>query len=170
MNIESWIYTIAFYGLAGLALLGALGVIWLKNLFHAGLSLILALFAVAGLFILLGCEFLAGVQVLIYVGAIAVLLLFAVMLTQRIAFQQILRVFSRAALVAVPVMVALFAVVMLVALKAEAPAMQAFPTESFVGPLAAALLSTYLLPFEVVSLLLLGALVGAIILARKEED
>jgi NADH:ubiquinone oxidoreductase subunit 6 (subunit J) len=97
-------------------------------------------------------------------------LLFAVMLTQRIAFQQILRVFSRAALFAVPVMVALCAVVVLVAFKAEAPTMQALPTGSFVGPLAAALLSTYLLPFEVVSLLLLGALVGAIILARKEED
>jgi NADH:ubiquinone oxidoreductase subunit 6 (subunit J) len=167
--MTDWIYIIAFYGVTGVALLGALGVLFLRNLFHAGLSLILALCAVASLFVLLGAEFLAGVQVLIYVGAIAVLILFAVMLTQRITSRRV-KQYTRAILPAVPVVLALGAVSALVMWKVELPPLGAIPDgEGAIEALASALLSTYLLPFEVISLLLLGALIGAIVLARKEE-
>ncbi len=166
--MTDWIYIVAFYGVAGVALLGGLGVLFLRNLFHAGLSLILSLFAVASLFVLLGAEFLAGVQVLIYVGAVAVLILFAVMLTQRITARRVRR-YTRAVIPAALLTLVLAVVTALVMIKVELPAMAPIPEASAIDDLADQLLSTYLLPFEVISLLLLGALVGAIVLARKEE-
>jgi len=166
--MTNWIYTGAFYAVAGAAVLGALGVFFLRNLFHAALSLVVALFAVAGLFVLLGAEFLAGVQVLIYVGAVAVLIMFAVMLTQRISAQSV-RAYTRALLPALGVCFVLAAAVAFLGSRAQPPALAAPPAGDLVPDIAARLLSVYLLPFEVVSLLLLGALVGAIVLARKEE-
>jgi len=166
--MTDWIYIVAFYAVAGVALSGALGVLFLRNLFHAGLSLMLSLFAVAALFVLLGAEFLAGVQVLIYVGAVAVLILFAVMLTQRITSRGV-RQYTRALVPAFLVVAVLAAATVLVVWKVELPPLGAVPETSTIEDLANQLLSTYLLPFEVISLLLLGALVGAIVLARKEE-
>ena len=166
--MTDWIYVVSFYAVAAVALSGALGVLFLRNLFHAGLSLMLSLFAVAAIFVLLGAEFLAGVQVLIYVGAVAVLILFAVMLTQRITSRNV-RQYTRALVPALLVVAGLAAVTALVMLKVELPPLGAVPETSAIEDLAGQLLSTYLLPFEVISLLLLGALVGAIVLARKEE-
>src|SRR5512138_1634390 len=76
--------TIAFFIMAAFALGGSLGVVINRNLFHAALYLVLALFGVAGLFVLLEAPFLAAVQVLIYVGAIAVLITITIMVTRRI--------------------------------------------------------------------------------------
>ncbi len=166
--MTDWIYVISFYAIAGVALSGALGVLFLRNLFHAGLSLMFCLFAVAAIFVMLGAEFLAGVQVLIYVGAVAVLILFAVMLTQRITSRNV-RQYTRALVPALLVVAGLGAVTALVMLKVELPPLAAVPETDVMEELADLLLSTYLLPFEVISLLLLGALVGAIVLARKEE-
>lgn len=162
------IYAIAFYGCAVTLVAAALGVLFLRNLFHAGLSLVAALFAMAALFILLGAEFIAGIQVLIYVGAIAVLILFAVMLTQRIADARVKR-FTRAFVPGLAVALALVIVTMLVAVGLAGYRFTPFPAEDTVGDIGAVLLSAYVLPFEVISLLLLGALVGAIVLARKED-
>jgi NADH:ubiquinone oxidoreductase subunit 6 (subunit J) len=166
--MNDWIYVLAFYAVSAVAVLGALGVLFLRNLFHAGLSLILSLAAVAALFVLLGAEFLAGVQVLIYVGAVAVLILFAVMLTQRITARRVPR-YTRALAPAALVVLGLAVVAAAVMWKVRLPAMGPVPGAGALEELADLLLSTYLLPFEVISLLLLGALVGAIVLARKEE-
>jgi NADH:ubiquinone oxidoreductase subunit 6 (subunit J) len=166
--MNDWIYVLAFYAVSAVAALGALGVLFLRNLFHAGLSLILSLAAVAALFVLLGAEFLAGVQVLIYVGAVAVLILFAVMLTQRISGRRVPR-YTRAVVPAALVASGLAVVTALVIWKVELPPMAPVPAASALDEFADLLLSRYLLPFEVISLLLLGALVGAIVLARKEE-
>ena len=166
--MTDWIYIVAFYAVAATALAGALGVLFLRNLFHAGLSLMLSLFAVAALFVLLGAEFLAGVQVLIYIGAVAVLILFAVMLTQRITSASV-RQYTRALVPALLIVAALATLTAVVVWKVELPPLGAVPEASTIEDLAGSLLSTYLLPFEVISLLLLGALVGAIVLARKEE-
>lgn len=166
--MTDWIYVVSFYAVAGVALSGALGVLFLRNLFHAGLSLMLSLFAVAAIFVMLGAEFLAGVQVLIYVGAVAVLILFAVMLTQRITSRNV-RQYTRALVPALLVVAGLGAVTALVMWKVELPPLGAVPETGTIEELADLLLSKYLLPFEVISLLLLGALVGAIVLARKEE-
>jgi NADH:ubiquinone oxidoreductase subunit 6 (subunit J) len=167
--MDGWIYTVAFYACSIILIAGALGVLLLRNLFHAGLSLIAALFTMAALFILLGAEFVAGIQVLIYVGAIAVLILFAVMLTQRIAETKVRR-FTRAMIPGLAVALALVIVMILVATGLTGYSFTPFATEDTIGDIGKVLLSTYVLPFEVISLLLLGALVGAIVLARKEEE
>ncbi len=166
--MDSWLYVIAFYVVAGVAVLAAAGVLFLRNLFHAGLALILSLFAVAGLFVLLGAEFLAGVQVLIYIGGVAVLILFAVMLTQRITARRV-RHYSRALVPAAAVVLGLAVTVALVSRRGHGGELGPPPVGDVIGAFADKLLSTYLLPFEVISLLLLGALIGAIVLARKEE-
>jgi NADH:ubiquinone oxidoreductase subunit 6 (subunit J) len=106
--------------------------------------------------------------VLVYVGAVAVLILFAVMLTQRITARRVRR-YTRALIPAALVTLALAVLTAFVMVKVELPAIAPIPEASAIDELADQLLSTYLLPFEVISLLLLGALVGAIVLARKEE-
>jgi NADH:ubiquinone oxidoreductase subunit 6 (subunit J) len=102
------------------------------------------------------------------VGAVAVLILFAVMLTQRLTSRHV-KTYTRALVPALLVALGLAGVAALVMLKLRLPAAAALPAASPLDELAELLLSTYLLPFEVISLLLLGALVGAIVLARKEE-
>ena len=125
--MTDWIYVVSFYAVAAVALSGALGVLFLRNLFHAGLSLMLSLFAVAAIFVLLGAEFLAGVQVLIYVGAVAVLILFAVMLTERITSRNV-RQYTRA-LVPALLVVAGLAAGAVPALIAIAPHLLAQPAQ-----------------------------------------
>ena len=78
-----FIEPLVFYALAALLILGALAVVLLPRIIHAALSLVLFFVAIAGVFILLHAEFIAAAQVIIYAGAITVLVLFAVMLTQR---------------------------------------------------------------------------------------
>lgn len=149
-------------------------VVTLKNIFHCALFLVLTLFCVAGMFILLGAEFLAAAQVLIYVGAVAILMIFAIMLTENISNRRI-RQTSHAALVAA-LLCALFAgcVASLVgssigrlpqifgAFKGDLPAHN-------VALLGKYLMTEYMLPFEVISILLLAAMIGAIVLASKES-
>lgn len=83
---------VLFYVLGGLLLLAALMVVTLKNVFHSALFLVAAFFLVAGIYLMLNAEFLAGVQVLIYVGAITILILFAIMLTHKIQVKAIRQV------------------------------------------------------------------------------
>ena len=77
--------TIVFWILAVITIVAALGVVTRKNVFHAALSLIICLIAVAGIFVILSADFLAGAQILIYVGAISVVIILAIMLTHGIA-------------------------------------------------------------------------------------
>ena len=146
-------------------MLGALGVVLTRNLFHSALCLAVALLGVAGLYLYLAAEFLAVVQVLIYVGAILTLLVFSVMLTARLADPTVAALNGlawSAALVAGGLGWALWRAV------AATPALPARP--SVVVPLEAlgrGLVTTYVLPFEVLSLILVGALVGAICIARR---
>src|SRR5262245_24535138 len=79
----SFVEPLVFYALAALLIIGALAVVFLPRIIHAALSLVLFFIAIAGVFILLHAEFIAAAQVIIYAGAITVLVLFAVMLTQR---------------------------------------------------------------------------------------
>lgn len=162
-----WIYVIAFYALSLMLVMSALGVLFLRNIFHAGLSLLFALFVMAGLFVLLGAEFVAGIQVLVYVGAIAVLILFAVMLTQRIADTKIKR-YTRALFPGLLIGLGLIAVAFLMLGNMNGLGFSEFTAGDMVPEIGRLLLSDYLLAFELISLLLLGALVGAIVLATKE--
>jgi NADH-quinone oxidoreductase subunit J len=78
-----------FYALAGLVILAAVMVVSLKNLFHCALFLALAMFGVSGIFLYLGNEFLAAVQVLIYVGAVTILVIFGIMLTRNVMDEKV---------------------------------------------------------------------------------
>ncbi len=155
-----------FILVAVLTLGGGLGVVLTRNVVHAALSLLLSLIAVAGIYLILFAEFLALVQVLIYGGAIIIVLLFAIMLTRsaeypRISDNRQWPLAAVAALGVLGVLVASFLVRSVDDTKAQNPAF---------GDLANSLFTRWAIPFEVASLVLLVALVGAIIIARSDQD
>ena len=156
-----------FYIVAAVAVIGALGVVLARNVVHSALFLILALLAVAGVFILLSAEFLAIVQVLIYGGAVTILILFAMMLTRVRDMPQALDGPQRpfAALAAG----AFLGVSILAVVATDWPGETEKITVIPFRELGEALFRTWAIPFEIASLVLVVALVGAIILARGEE-
>jgi len=157
-----------FYVLAVMAGVSALMVVTLKNLFHSALFLVLTFFSVAAIYILLGAEFLAGVQVLIYVGAITILMIFAIMLTYQIGSKNIRQVNEQKGQATIIVLI-------FFALSVATVVFTAWPLSSGELPLpntmsiGKLLLSTYVIPFEVVSIVLLVALIGAIVISRQDE-
>jgi NAD(P)H-quinone oxidoreductase subunit 6 len=155
----------AFYFLAALAVAGALIVAASRNIVHSAFALLAAFFGVAGLYVLLAADLVAVVQLLVYVGGILVLILFAVMLTSRINAAEISNP-SLGALGGVLALVAVCGPLLWVAPRfpSSAPAAAAVPTTARIG---GELLGPYVLPFEVVSVLLVAALVGAVTLARS---
>ena len=185
---------VVFWILSVMAVVGALGVVMVPDLFRAALLLIVVFIAVAGFFILLSAEFLAVVQVLIYVGAIAILIIFAVMLTRDVQHGNLP---NRMQLPAAVLAALLFAALVAVAVDTQwefLPAeqqervdlVQTSAVTTLTGDvlteagitspeeqaevqnagLADLLISDYVLPFEAVSVLLLAALIGALVLVR----
>jgi NADH-quinone oxidoreductase subunit J len=148
--------------LAVLTLGGGLGVVATRNVVHAALFLLLSLTAVAGVYLVLFAEFLALVQVLIYGGAIVIVVLFAVMLTRSADYPRISdnRQWPLAAVAAVGVLGVLAA-----AFTAR-PTPVTRPQAPVFDDLANSLFTRWAVPFEVASLVLLVALIGAIIIAR----
>ena len=158
---------VIFYFVAAVTVLGALGVVVARNVVHSALFLILALLAVAGVFILLSAEFLAIVQILIYGGAVTILILFVMMLTRVRDMPQALDGPQRpfAALAAG----AFLALSVLAAVSSDWPGETERITVVPFREMGEALFRDWAVPFEVASLVLLVALIGAIILARSEE-
>lgn len=158
-----------FYFVAALTVLGGLGVVLARNVIHSALFLILALMAVAGVFILLSAEFLAIVQVLIYGGAVTILILFAMMLTRVRDMPQALDGPQRpfAALAAATFL----GITVLAAVGTDWEALGATDEIHLVPfqELSESLFRNWAAPFEIASLVLMVALIGAIILARGEE-
>jgi NADH-quinone oxidoreductase subunit J len=146
----------------------ALAVVTSKNLFHSALFLILSFVGVAGLYILLEAGFLAVVQIMIYVGAIAILIIFAIMLTRRLMAKDLVQRNAQWGISAL-VAVLLFAVLSFVLLRVDWPVVGGDVSSESISILGQELMSTYALPFEVASVLLLVALVGSIIIARERE-
>jgi NADH-quinone oxidoreductase subunit J len=158
---------VIFYFVAALTVLGGLGVVLARNVVHSALFLIVALLAVAAVFILLSAEFLAIVQVLIYGGAVTILILFAMMLTRVRDMPGALDGPQRpfAALASA----AFLALSILAVVSAEWPGETEEITVIAFSDLGDKLFRNWAAPFEVASLVLLVALIGAIILARGEE-
>jgi NADH-quinone oxidoreductase subunit J len=156
-----------FYVVAAVTVIGALGVVLARNVVHAALFLIASLLAVAGVFILLAAEFLAIVQVLIYGGAVTILLLFAMMLTRVRDMPQALDGPQRpfAAMAAG----AFMGLSILAIVSTDWPGETEELTVVSIEQIGSALFTTWAVPFEIASLVLLVALIGAIILARGEE-
>jgi len=156
-----------FYILAAFTVWAAAVVVLGKNIVRAAVALIFTFCGMAALYALLDAEFLAAVQVLIYVGGITILLLFAIMLTNRISSATVRVINDQAILSAIAA--AGLLVGLIYAAVRGIPALSGPPQLPETTPfLGRALLTTYALPFEVVSILLLAGMVGAIILARKE--
>lgn len=158
-----------FYFVAGIVLIPALAVVLSENLFHAGLSMIVSFLGIAAIYAMLSAPFVAAMQVLVYAGAIAVILLFAFMLTHDIMKPQLPSSrFQQSASGLVCFILAVF--IARVGLWSEWGKLE---VQSAAGVDLAVLgekfLTDYLVPFELVSLLLLMTLVGAIVIARKEE-
>ena len=155
-----------FILLAVLTLGGGLGVVLTRNVVHAALALLLSLVAVAGVYLVLYAEFLALVQVLIYGGGIIIVLLFAIMLTRGSEYPRISdnRQWPLAALAALGVLGVLMASFLIDPVENSEAQSPAFTD------LANSLFTRWAIPFELASLVLLVALVGAIIIARTETD
>jgi len=164
--MESMASAAIFYGVAALVLGSALYVVVGKNLVHSAFALVAAFFGVAVFYVYLGADFLAGAQVLIYVGGILTLLLFGVMLTNRI-YNLNLR---SGTIQVVPGALSaglVFALLVWIIQSVDWGAMDAGdpgPTSESIGRL---LVGDYLLPFEIASVLLLIALMGAAMLVRR---
>jgi NADH-quinone oxidoreductase subunit J len=158
---------VVFVLLSAVGSIGAFRLVTSKNVVHAALYLVLTLSMVGAAYLVLAAGFLAWVQVLIYVGAIVVLLLFSLMLTKAPIGRETLDNQQRgwAFLVGAGVLAGL--VFLIQNAFGSVPRIQIQPaTTSEVG---ASLFANFVLPFEVVSVLLLAALVGAVVIARRDE-
>jgi NADH-quinone oxidoreductase subunit J len=157
---------ILFMAFAGTMIVAGLLVVTMKDIIRCGLAMIVCFGALAGLYILVGAPLVAGAQVLVYLGAISVLILFAIMLTQsksapaRLVFQT----------QAIPAAIASVVLALVIGLTVTATQWGAVATRvrNDTMQVAAALFNSYVLPFEIVSVLLLAAVIGGIFLAKRE--
>ena len=156
-----------FWIVAAFTVTSAAIVVLNNQLIYSAVALLFTLFVVAGLYVFLWADFIAGVQLLVYVGGILVLIIFGIMLTNRISSVRISHKSVQQGVGGV-VVIWLFIFLSIVVIKTpwfNQPAME--PT-SGVAQVGILLLTKYLLPFEVVSVLLLGALIGAAVLSRED--
>ncbi|MSS70915.1 MAG: NADH-quinone oxidoreductase subunit J [Candidatus Latescibacteria bacterium] len=165
--MNGYLSAVVFYIFAGITVLSGAMVVLSNRLIYAAFSLLLTFFGVAGLYVFLGADFLAATQVLIYVGGILILLLFGVMLTHRISDFKIPA--TRIQFVpSVLVVGCTFALLLTVIFRTQWRTVQQAPPEYTAAAIGKLVMTTYLLPFEAVSVLLLVALIGAATLARRD--
>jgi NADH-quinone oxidoreductase subunit J len=158
----------AFMVLALVGTASAIRLVTAANVVHAALYLVITLTMVAAAYLLLAAEFIAWVQILIYVGAIVILFLFGLMLTKAPIGREVLDNQSRG--VAVVIAVAILAgLVFLIQDAFPWDGTKIEPVPASAAAVGESIFSTYVLPFEVVSFLLLAALIGAIVLSRKDD-
>ncbi len=159
--------TIGFYLLAIITVGAALAVVMLKDIFRAALALVLCLVAVAGIYITLKADFLAGAQVLVYVGAISILLILGIMLTRDVQQGSPGNKYTFPAFL---IAIAFFGIMYFVVL--QSPWQQSAHTsiEPSTPMLATRLFSDngFILPVEIAGVLLLAAIIGAIVLAKEK--
>ncbi len=160
---------VLFVALAAVLLGSGLLVVTMRDIIRCGLALIVCFGALAGIYVMLGAPIVAATQVLVYIGAIAVLILFAIMLTQtkagpaRLVFQT----------QAVPAAIASVVLAIVIALAVSATDWGSTATSvlaTATDAVARLLFDQYVLPFEAVGVLLLAAVVGGIFLARREGN
>jgi NADH-quinone oxidoreductase subunit J len=158
----------AFWIMAVIIVVAALGVIFLRNVFRAALSLILCFITVAGIYLTLSADFLAAVQILVYVGAISVLIILAIMMTREVQRGSPSNRLRLPAFVVAAVLLGLMIFTVTASpwrIAAEPPLT---PTTM---PLATKLFSQhgFILPVEIAATLLLAAILGAIVIAREKD-
>ena len=170
--MEFTLKTFIFYGFALLTIASALAVVTVRNIVHAAFALMVTLFGVAGLYVFLQADFLAATQVIVYVGGILVLILFGVMMTSG---RLEMRIHVERGQLLLGGGISLALLMLLLTVIANTPGWENLtddgtaldePTTERIGHLI--LNGKFLLPFEVVSVLLLVALIGAALISRKE--
>jgi NADH-quinone oxidoreductase subunit J len=157
-----------FIALAGIMLGSALLVVLGRNIIRSGLWLVLSFAGLAGIYALLGATLVAAAQVLIYIGAISVLILFAVMLTQSKAGPARL-VFHHQAWAGAIAAIVLALLLIVSVLYTSWPLAVAAPVAYAAAEIAELLFENYLFAFEIISVLLLAAVIGGIFLARRDD-
>lgn len=154
--------SIAFWILAAITVGAGIWLVSTRNVFHAALALIAAFMGFGGLYATLSADFMAVVQILVYAGAVAIVMVFAIMMTAQQREDP-----GRFQLPAAIMGVVLVVIVAVSVLGTAWPISTALPAENTPPILAEQLLGPYILPFEIVSVLLVAAMVGAIIIARE---
>jgi len=163
------LYDIIFYLFAAITIVSGIIVVNSKNIVHAAFSMLLTFFGVAGIYVLLGADFLAIVQIMVYVGGILILLLFGVMLTNKITNVDI----RSGSIQVIPAVIglAVFAAILFSIMTSTD-----WKSEQFDIPVTTTfeigniLLSEYALIFELLAILLLIALIGAASIARRDKE
>jgi len=159
---------VAFWGLAVLLIGSALAVVLTKNLFHSVLWLALSLTAVAGIFLSLDAEFLAAVQLLLYAGGVITIVVFAIVVTERLVGERITQV-SRRLLMGVIVAGALLVALLRFLRGAELPVERPVVAVDVTRVLGQVLMTEFVLPFELLAVLLVIGLLGALYFARPDD-
>ncbi|MGB5105979.1 MAG: NADH-quinone oxidoreductase subunit J [Candidatus Zixiibacteriota bacterium] len=164
--MESAIVPYLFYLFAFMIVVAGILVVTLRDIFHCALMLVICMFSIAALYVLLGADFIAAVQVLIYVGAVSVLLIFAIMLTARVSGVGV-RQQNEQAPVALIATLAFMGITLYGLGKTVWNVKTTAPPDETVMALGKLMMTTYVVPFEVVSVVLLAALIGAVVIARR---
>ena len=159
---------ITFWFIAGLTIISAVMVVYSKKLLNSAIALLFTLFGVAGLYVFLWADFLAAVQVVVYIGGILILIIFGIMLTNRITTVHISHSSIQRGYGGM-VVVGLMGFLGWMIVRTPWLQGQSVEPEQTVAIIGRLLLTDYLMPFEVTSVLLLVALIGAATLSRAEE-
>ena len=160
--------TIGFWSLAVVLVGSALAVGLSKNLFHSVLWLALALTGTAGVFLLLEAEFLAAVQLLLYAGGIVTIVVFAIVVTERLVGERITQTNRRITVGAVTSLALIALVVNAISRQPLATAREPLTTD-LTRTIGESVLTRFVLPFELLGVLMLAAMLGAVYFARPED-
>ena len=158
----------SFWFVIGLTVLSAAVVVLSNQLIYSAMALLLTLFGVAGIYVFLWADFMAGVQLLVYIGGILILIIFGIMLTNRITTVHISHSNIQQGYGGIIVAI-LMGFLGWMIVKTPWLQQKALEPEQTVATIGRLILTDYLMPFEVASILLLGALIGAATLSREEE-
>ena len=160
---------LVFAAISLVTLGGAIAVVTNKNVLHSAYFLVLAFVGVASVYVLLEAPFIAVIQVLIYIGAIAILIIFAIMLTRRLMSKDMEERNQQWIWAALGALL-LFGVLGWLVYNANWPVIEAAVPKEPITLMGEELLSTYVVPFEIASVLLLAAMVGSILIGREKDQ
>ena len=168
MEILNGLVKIGTYATLCLTLIAAALAVSIQNMFRAALALVLTLLGIAGIYFILHAEFLAAVQILLYVGAIMILVIFVVMLTSRLGDPRLSTSNQQRYLVLIAALLLLK--VLIPTLGKANWNLKAAPSAVSIFEIAQSLMGPYVFPFEVISVVLVGALIGAVVIARSDSE
>lgn len=161
--------TILFYVLALIIVVSAVMVVFNKNVVHSAFSLFFTLFAISGIFVLLKADFIALTQIMVYVGGILILLIFGVMMTTKVTNVE-LKTKNLNTIPSLVFSIGIVTILIFIIFSTKWNIRSGLESEETITQIGIMLLSKYLLPFEIASIVLLVALIGSAMFARRIKD